>query len=387
MSKLNDIFEFAKKLTASFLKGEVSPTLDDAPHLSEEEKLTLKSKLSEADFLEEQHTVLHKINTEKDWKKVAKRLDTPVKKIGYWKYAVAASILLLISVPFVLKHDVASGGSDGNLERQIQIGTDKATLTLSTGEEVPLLKGTTFKNSFAESNGEELVYTATDSIKKAAKIVYNYLTIPRGGEFFIELNDGTKVWLNSESKLKFPVHFIENEPRQVELVYGEAYFEVSPSSLHNGSTFNVINDKQNIEVLGTAFNVKAYADEDLALITLAEGKISWSNDQFKEILTPNDQLVFEKNNGSFSRRTVNVYNEISWKDGVFSFKEKSLKDIASVLSRWYDVDFKFATPTLENVKFNGVLSKEQALESILKTIESTKLISSYDILTKTIILK
>ena len=160
-----------------------------------------------------------------------------------------------------------------NKEDIITTGSDKAVLTLEDGSNIELEKGKAFKTNVVNSNGEKLVYNKTNQ----TKITYNYLTIPRGGQYFVKLSDGTEVWLNSESQLKFPVAFIKGQTREVTLVYGEAYFAVSPSTNHNGATFKVMNQGQEVEVLGTEFNIKAYKDEINIYTTLVEGKVTVSN--------------------------------------------------------------------------------------------------------------
>ncbi|MCK0130825.1 FecR family protein [Flavobacteriaceae bacterium F08102] len=387
MSKLTDIFKFSKRLAASVLKGEVSSTVKDTNLLSEKHKAYLESKLNDPEYLAKENELLESINQTEGWTAIEKKIVNPVKKRHIWKYAVAASILMLVTLPFVLTNKNTALPDEQTVTSEIKSGTDKATLTLETGEEILLAKGTTFKTSFAESNGEELVYTDPEDVTSTKELVYNYLTIPRGGEFFLKLDDGTKVWLNSESKLKYPINFIKDQPRQVELVYGEAYFEVSPSTLHNGTKFKVTTGNQEIEVLGTEFNVKAYADEKAILTTLVNGKIAWSADNKQHHLSPSEQLVFNKESTEFNLKKVNIYNETSWKNNIFSFKEKPLAEIAVVLSRWYDVDFRFQNEALKSVKFNGVLSKSQSLDNLLKTIINTKIITAYEINDKQILLK
>ena len=194
--------------------------------------------------------------------------------------------------------------------------------------------------------------------------------------------DGTLVWLNSESQLKYPVAFAEGKTRIVELVYGEAYFEVSPSTEQQGATFRVLHPSQEIEVLGTEFNVKAYI-----YTTLVEGKVSISTATAKQILKPNQQSNLDLKNNQVSVHHADVNQEISWRRGLFSFKGKSLEEIAMVLSRWYDVDIEFSRPALRKVRFNGVLRKEEAIEEILNTIITTNSIKAYEINNKKIILK
>jgi ferric-dicitrate binding protein FerR (iron transport regulator) len=212
------------------------------------------------------------------------------------------------------------------------------------------------------------------------------LTIPRGGQFFIELSDGTKVWLNSESQLKYPVNFREGELREVELVYGEAYFDVSPSAAHNGAKFKVVNQVQDVEVLGTEFNIKAYRDEQNIYTTLVEGKVEINTSSIKKILVPNEQSSFNKISNNMSVSVVDVKTEVSWKTGVFSFKSKTLKDIMNVIARWYDVDVVFENKELELLKFKGVLEKKQPIEEILLIMKSNT-ITDYEIKDKVITIR
>ncbi|MEP5341416.1 MAG: FecR domain-containing protein [Algibacter sp.] len=266
----------------------------------------------------------------------------------------------------------------------IEPGTDKATLTLGDGSHVALEKGASFQTQNANSNGAQIIYEETKQNTK--EIVYNYLTIPRGGQFFIKLADGTKVWLNSESQLKYPVSFIDGETREVELVYGEAYFDVSSSTEHNGSKFKVFNQSQEVEVLGTEFNLKAYQDESNIYTTLVEGKVVVDNGILKQNLEPNQQSNLNTETNTITIAKVDVKGETSWKYGVLSFIDKPLKDIMKVISRWYDVDIIFENKELESVEFIGVINKQQSIEDILSIMKSSS-INSYEVNNKTIILK
>ena len=301
---------------------------------------------------------------------------------------VAASIILLLGIAYFYQQGFFNDETtptpvivDTNT---IVPGIDKATLTLEDGSVIELDKGNTYQAQNVNSNGEQIVYANT--AQNIAEIKYNYLTIPRGGQFFIILSDGTKVWLNSESQLKYPVSFIKGQTRQVELVYGEAYFDVSPSTEHHGDKFKVVNQAQEIEVLGTEFNVKAYKDETNVYTTLVEGSVVIDNGIAKHNLSPSQQSNLNTQNNNISIAVVDVEPEISWKNGVFSFKEKSLKEIMKVISRWYDVDVVFENKDLEALKFKGILDKQQGIERILSIMKSTT-INNYEIKDKTIILK
>ncbi len=311
------------------------------------------------------------------------------KKRNYiWRYAAAAIFIGVLATSYFLKGNILNTPIDTApkiANETIETGKNKAVLTLNDGSTIALEKGNSYQTQNVTSNGENIVY---DSKKQSLdEIAYHYLTIPRGGNFHIFLSDGTEVWLNSESQLKYPVHFTEGKTRQVELVYGEAYFNVSPSTKHRGAKFKVINKSQNIEVLGTQFNIKAYKDETNIYTTLVEGKVSVATATTKQILKPSQQLNLNLKTNTAVVAKVNIYNETSWKEGVFSFRRKPLIDIMKVLSRWYDMDVYFANSNLENAGFNGVLGKDQNIEDILKTIKNFGIIENYEIVDKTVFLK
>ena len=224
----------------------------------------------------------------------------------------------------------------------------------------------------AKSNGKEIVYFKKNKTKESTKkLSYNYLTIPRGGEFFVQLADGTKVWLNSESQLKYPTEFNAGEPREIELVYGEAYFEVSPSSHHNGDEFNVITKNQIINVLGTHFNIKAYSEDKTIATTLVEGKVLVSVNGNKKTLKPNQQSKTEKGSNTIKIEEVDVSQEVAWVKRMFSFNEVSLEEMMKVLSRWYSVEVVFESHKKKGYLFTGVLERTNSIQNILKLIEAT----------------
>ena len=304
-----------------------------------------------------------------------------------FKYAAAAVIAGIITTTFIFRDNLFYSNSPTEPSvvnsNKIVPGTDKATLTLEDGTQVALEKGNSIKTKNANSNGEEIIYNAEEPNKK--EIAYNYLTIPRGGQFYVKLSDGTQVWLNSESQLKYPVSFVEGETRKVELVYGEAYFDVSPSSMHHGSKFKVINKSQEIQVIGTEFNVKAYTDDNNIYTTLVKGVVEVKTSSGEKVLKPSEQSNLNLSNNSLKVSKVDVNTETSWRRGVFSFKGKSLKEIMKVLSRWYDINVIFENKDLENLKFKGSLEKSQSIEDILSIMKSST-INNYKIIDKTLIL-
>ncbi|MCK0131307.1 DUF4974 domain-containing protein [Flavobacteriaceae bacterium F08102] len=300
--------------------------------------------------------------------------------------SAAASIIILVAFTLLFNQNRDKPVFDPVVvTNKINPGKDKATLTLEDGTEVELEKNQVFKTKNAQSNGKELVYKPGETT--SPEIAYNYLTIPRGGQFNLTLTDGTKIWLNSESQLKYPILFTEGTTRKVELIYGEAYFDVSPSTDHKGSSFKVVNGAQEVEVLGTEFNIKAYKDENFIYTTLVEGKVVVNTANNQETLAPNQQLKLNVSNNDITLFTsTDTFRETAWKNGVFSFKNKPLKDIMKVLARWYDIHVVFASKSLETITFNGSLKKQLSIEEILSIISNTSTIS-YEITDKTIILK
>ncbi len=329
------------------------------------------------------------IDIKSGWDAISTKINPKRKSKGNFKIAAAiAAILVVGSILFVL--DNRPNNPKVNItpmldQNSILAGTDRAILTLEDGSNVVLEKGKEYKTPNIFSNGSQLVYkNASDA--KIGTTIYNILTIPRGGQFYIVLADGTQVWLNSDSKLKYPKTFKENAPRQVELIYGEAYFDVTPSSEHKGSEFIVEHREQRINVLGTEFNIKAYQEEEIIATTLVEGKVALENGITSNHLLPGQQAILNIENKQISINPVDVYNEVSWKTGFFSFKNKSLEDITKVLSRWYDIEVIFAREDIKQITFTGVFKKVQDINEILKSIESTNEVT-YIINQKTITMK
>jgi transmembrane sensor len=253
----------------------------------------------------------------------------------------------------------------------IQPGTNQATLRLADGtihdlsakQSLVLNEG----GSEIKSEGSKLQYTQKKGVKEEIK--YNTLSIPRGGEFFLQLADGTKVWLNSESVLRYPVQFNGKE-RKVELS-GEAFFEVTRNEK---VPFLVESGEQTVKVLGTEFNISSYNENPLVYTTLVKGSVEvFANmlPDIKQILSPNEQSTISKGNGQLSKIAVNTYKYIAWKDGRFVFDDQPLGEIMKTLSKWYDIDVVFANEELKNFRFTGDLLRYTDFGEVLKKISKT----------------
>ena len=379
-----------EKIIANYFDGEISKEeTQELVKWVEDGNLDIFNEYVSLNFSIEQSRIITDAARAKSWERIMSHLNgAPSKKVlplyrkPIFRYAVAASVALLVGLTIFVDPFGFRSSDTTIVNNNIQTGGNKATLTLEDGSVVALNEGEIFQNQNASSNGNALVYTAQKDPKEA--LTYNYLTIPRGGQYTLNLSDGTKVWLNSETQLKYPVDFIAGQTRTVELVYGEAYFEVSPSTKHKGARFVVLNDAQKIEVLGTEFNVKAYSNESSITTTLVHGRISIDYLTHQQILNPDQQAVVDKNTKTLTVNTVDVFHDISWKDGIFSFDNKSLKNIMVVLSRWYDFEVEFRSKTIENELFIGSLGKNDKIEDILSNLRELGVINNFKIDDKTI---
>ncbi|MGY0407757.1 MAG: FecR family protein [Polaribacter sp.] len=329
-----------------------NPTFDKIFKSYIETNFIIDLKYNDFNTLEAKKELLQTISNEKI---------IPLYKRRIIKYGIVATIAILISMPFIFNQKDVS---------KIEIGTDKAILTLENGNQIALEKGSKYATNKVTSDGESLVYQKNKAVK-TKKISYNYLTIPRGGQFFVILSDGTEVWLNSASKLKYPVTFLEGKTREVELIYGEAFFDVSKSSKHQGASFHVKTAGQIVSVLGTKFNIKAYKMDSYISTTLVEGKVAISNALFNKILRPGQQSRISGKDNEITVSAVDVTNEIAWKNGFFSFEEETLEEIFKTLARWYDVTVVFEKNNLRNIQFSGILKRTDKIEELLVNIEKT----------------
>jgi transmembrane sensor len=305
---------------------------------------------------------------------VISQLSAPERKVvRIWpRVAVAASILfcLVTGSYFYQKYTGPSQVITGLTE--VTPGGNKAVLTLADGKKVSLtdaLNGEVSRQSGATitktANGE-LVYTAAGQSNGTTRVEYNTVETPNGGQFLVQLPDGSKVWLNAASSLKFPADFGGLDRRVVELT-GEAYFEIAKDK---SRPFIVKTDSQQVQVLGTHFNVNAYHDEPDVKTTLLEGavKVAAINGQ-AIVLKPGEQAVWQAK--QLNVQVADLDEAIAWKNGYFRFNDEKLQSVMRKLSRWYDVEVKYVgNPSME--EFTGKISRNKNISQVLKVLESTK---------------
>ena len=280
------------------------------------------------------------VNVEEGWKALNhKRAAKQGKRLwGYWVRYAAMFMLPLITAIF-LYHRYYPHENNVEIVRTVPSGTNKAMLILADG--VPVVLEQQHEKVLKESDGTMInVMKEHISYEKmvnddSEKLVYHELVIPRGGEFSLTLSDGTEVYMNADSKLRFPTKFGKNE-RVVELE-GEAYFQVARNEK---SPFIVKSSCMAIKVLGTEFNVSAYSEDSVIQTTLVRGSVEVSSERGGQsvVLHPGEQSVLNRQDYSLSVCTVDVSYAMAWKEGRLRFKEKPLSEVMKVISRWYDVE-------------------------------------------------
>jgi transmembrane sensor len=329
----------------------------------------------EGQYPEERHTVsermLLRLNNEIDYKK-------GFSFTRFWKITAAASVFIVLSLSiYLLKYPKPKPQVLANHNRSKQMilpGTNTATLTLGNGKTI--LLGSANKGKLAVQGNTVITKNSAGQISYLAnsneqndpvneEITYNTIATPAGGQFRITLPDGTNVWLNAASSLKYPSRF-EGAERHVEL-HGEAYFEVFKNK---NVPFTVTAENVNIKVLGTHFNVMAYLNEPAVNTTLLEGSVSLVAKNNNVLLVPGDQAVVGKTADNISLHKVNVEDAVAWKNGYFSFRKENLETVMNKIARWYNVDVAYAGKV--NLKIlGGTVSRTADITELLDYLEIT----------------
>lgn len=287
----------------------------------------------------------------------------------YLVSGVAALFLLFFAVSLFMPRPEIAVDENAVARQIIEPGEKKAVLTLADGKQVPLLGGKTMavdlgSATVVDDSVSGLVYKFKDSGDH--KLEYNTLSVPRGGEYIMTLSDGTRVWLNSDTELKYPVVFGQGT-REV-FVSGEAFFDVAGDAAR---PFIVTTSSTKTIVKGTAFNVMAYKDEDQTEITLVRGAVLVKAGQDSRAIVPGRQVCVDNRSLKLTERGVNVSFYTSWKDGIFDFDGMSLSDLTVKLSRWYDVNFFFVNGEAGSGKFTGAVKRNNTLDFMLRFIEKS----------------
>lgn len=297
-----------------------------------------------------------------------------------WIPTAAAVLLLSVGLYWLLRPAARKPAMVATTQGlpDVAPGGNKAMLILADGTELPLdsaangaltQQGNT---NIIQPAGGQLLYTSSAAQHGTADILqYNTLRTPRGGQFQLTLPDGTKVWLNAASSLKYPVAF-KGKARQVELT-GEAYFEVARNA---AMPFKVTvrtgqrNDSMEVAVLGTQFNVMAYADETVVKTTLLEGAVKVSRNGNSKQLAPGQGAQLDKQHDLLSlQQQVNTEEAVAWKNGFIQLEGNDIASVMRTIARWYNVDVVFTAPVPAH--FRGVIPRNVPVSQVLKILEMT----------------
>lgn len=325
----------------------------------------------------ESHKHLRDKHFEELQQKITKTSIIPLltrKTISIWKPAMAAaSVIIVVSAVAVLFRPGSKPAKSNTIAKKndIKPGSNKAVLTLANGQKITL----------TDSVNGQIAVQANVKIAKTAKgqIVYelpkevtdndlapeyNTIEAPTGGQWEVILPDQSKVWLNAKSSLTYPTYFTGNE-RKVQLK-GEAYFEITPNAK---MPFKVNSREQTVEVLGTHFDIMAYDDDDIIKTTLLEGSVKISNNGHSRILVPGEQAQVS-DAGTRVTDDIDLEDVMAWKNGYFKFND-SLENVMRKISRWYNIEIKYANNVDPSLRFGGKISRYKNLSSALKIMELT----------------
>lgn len=287
-----------------------------------------------------------------------------------WLAAAVAALLIIGGGMMLWNRRMAQPTEQTLAQTEIRPGHTQATLTRANGETVELteiLENTTQGLDGASDKSPSTIHLPLSTNRPLTSDDTSTLSTPRGGEFKVTLEDGTEVWLNAETTLRYPEAFSSQE-RRVE-VTGEAYFRVAHDTER---PFYVVSGGQEVRVYGTEFNVNGYADDTDIRTTLVEGSISLRplNGNGSELmLSPGNQAVFDKRDARARVQQVDTEVVTSWRSGTFVFEDQTMEQIMRTLSRWYDFQYEFTSPALAGTVFMGSIPRYGSFAEVAQIFE------------------
>lgn len=381
---MNDHFNRISAIIIRQLEGEQLSTqeqyiLDEWLRASPQNR-ELLSQLRDPQYVKEELGKMYGYNLDEGWQRLKIKFDANkntavIQKYSKWKYWIAAAIILFALAGAALLFEyfpakVIKIADQTNKKPATDIAApaiSKATITLHDGTRIAIDSTNTGnlakqgKTIIQKTADGQIQYTADEKLN--AETQFNTLTNPRGSRVVqLTLSDGTKVWLNAESEIRYPVTFTQQE-RKVE-IEGEVYFEVAKDTTKH---FIVQSNGTTIQVTGTHFNINAYKDEASLDVTLLEGGVKVSNATHTVNLSPGEQA--KVGNDIRIDRQVNTEEVMAWKNGLFMFNGTDIYTAMRQLSRWYDVSVKFNENITE--RFYGDISREKNISSVLNMLETT----------------
>ena len=330
----------------------------------------LFEQICQEDLFSKERYVYEKIHDTKAFSVFEKRVrKVSSRSIGnWWKYAAVLLFPILVVGSWKLMHETEQVSIVASSVAPIQPGCSQAVLVLDDGRKVFLKEeeeGVISEDKEITVTGEKdrLVYTSSEG-KNVDEIRFNELEVPRGGEYKVRLADGTLVYLNSATRMKYPVKFDEKE-RKVYLS-GEAYFEVAKDPER---PFFVEMEGVEVRVYGTSFNVNTHQEGNIQTV-LVKGSIGVKvlSSGMESMIRPGQMAEFKQGNTKVDVKDVNVAVYTDWKDGIFRFENQRLEDILTVLSNWYDVDVFYQTVSVKELHFSGYMERYKDVSVILEAI-------------------
>ena len=330
----------------------------------------LFEQICQEDLFSKERYVYEKIHDTKAFSVFEKRVrKVSSRSIGnWWKYAAVLLFPILVVGSWKLMHETEQVSIVASSVAPIQPGCSQAVLVLDDGRKVFLKEeeeGVISEDKEITVTGEKdrLVYTSSEG-KNVDEIRFNELEIPRGGEYKVRLADGTLVYLNSATRMKYPVKFDEKE-RKVYLS-GEAYFEVAKDPER---PFFVEMEGVEVRVYGTSFNVNTHQKGNIQTV-LVKGSIGVKvlSSGMESMIRPGQMAEFKQGNTKVDVKDVNVAVYTDWKDGIFRFENQRLEDILAVLSNWYDMNVFYQTVSVKELHFSGYMERYKDVSVILEAI-------------------
>ena len=330
----------------------------------------LFEQICQEDLFSKERYVYEKIHDTKAFSVFEKRVrKVSSRSIGnWWKYAAVLLFPILVVGSWKLMHETEQVSIVASSVAPIQPGCSQAVLVLDDGRKVFLKEeeeGVISEDKEITVTGEKdrLVYTSSEG-KNVDEIRFNELEVPRGGEYKVRLADGTLVYLNSATRMKYPVKFDEKE-RKVYLS-GEAYFEVAKDPER---PFFVEMEGVEVRVYGTSFNVNTHQEGNIQTV-LVKGSIGVKvlSSGMESMIRPGQMAEFKQGDTKVDVKDVNVAVYTDWKDGIFRFENQRLEDILAVLSNWYDMNVFYQTVSVKELHFSGYMERYKDVSVILEAI-------------------
>ena len=321
--------------------------------------------------------------SEQDWGRMWHAIREPVRMrtvpVRKWEVlGKVAAVLFLVMVGAAAYWNLAAKGKKSAVpvaakgqKKDIDPGGNKAMLTLANGSTIVL--DNAHDGMLAQQGGTRVLKLDAGALayntggKSDEEVMYNTIATPNGGQYQVILPDGSKVWLNAASSLRFPTRFAGKE-RSVELT-GEAYFDIEKNS-KMPFRVKLPGNGMDIQVLGTEFDVMAYANEQSSNTTLVNGKVNVLSRGSAQTLEPGKQAILDNQSRALRVADANVEQVVAWKNGQFRFRETGIHELMRQVERWYNVEVIYQTEGKDQ-DFTGVVSRNQPVSALLQTLELT----------------